>query len=89
MKRKILLYIAFLIPTFLVVAGVWSFLISANFFYCSDRVSLLDFIPPFVHGSEYGDYYIQSPVVTYLAWSIHLLLVFLLPYILTKKLAHK
>ena len=89
MKKKILLYLVLIIPSYLLFAGIWSFLVSPNFFVCTDPIPFLDFHPPFVHGSQYGDYFILSPLSTYLAWSLHLGPVVLIPYISTVKLTHK
>lgn len=76
-----------LIPfSFLIFGGLWSLVISKQLYYCSDRIPLFDFFPPFVHGFQYGDYYIKDAGVVYIIWLIFVVLIFLTPAILLKNL---
>ena len=62
--------------------SLWSFVISSNLFYCSDSVPFLDFIPPFVHGSQFGDFFIVNPNIVYVLWLLLIFLIFIVPYYL-------
>lgn len=76
---KIFIYILLLIPTVIIGAILWSALHEAFLFHCSDWIPVLDLIPPFVHGSQYGDYYIAPEPVVYIVWVIYLLAMFSFP----------
>ena len=84
---KILLgYLLFLIPALIVGMLIWTIFVDGKLYYCSDKVPILDFIPPFVHGSQYGDYWIADPKLVWGIWVLLLGLMLIIPYFLAKKL---
>ena len=78
-------YLLFLLISFVIALVLWFFLVDGKLFYCSDSVPFLDFIPPFVHGKQVGDYFIVSPFIVYLVWFVFLFAIFLTPAYLTRK----
>lgn len=87
--KTILRYLFFFIPTALVIVSIWSFVISANLFYCSDPLPFMDFLPPFSHGSQVGDYYIVNEKLVWMLWTFLVVLIFLIPYYLVSKTSPK
>lgn len=80
-------YIIFLIPLFLLAITIWYFAIDGNLYYCSDKVPILDFEPPFVHQGIYGstgDYWIANKSIVYFIWIVLVLSIFFIPLYLTK-----
>lgn len=68
---------------------LWTILIDGNLYYCSDKVPLLDFIPPFVHTGHFGstgDYYIADEKVVWTLWLLSVGTIFTIPYIVIKSL---
>src|SRR5712671_4267893 len=47
--KLVLVYLALLVPSFLVAAGLWTFLAPERLYHCSDEAPLVTFIPPFAH----------------------------------------
>lgn len=86
MRKKFLnkTYLLLLIPSFLIVTFAWSFFVNGKLYYCSDPFPIVDFIPPFVHKSVLGDYYIAPEWVVYLVWFFALVTIFLLPLLFVK-----
>ena len=82
--NPLLLYSSFFAMIFVLVAIVWYFFVDGVFFYCSDKVPIIDLFPPFVHGALYGDYFNGYPFFTYAIWTLALLIIFITPWILTK-----
>ncbi len=78
-------YVLFLIPSLIVGLLIWTLFIDGKLYYCSDKVHVLDFIPPFVHGPQYGDYYIAHPIVVWGIWFLLFGLIIVPPYIFAKK----
>lgn len=72
---------------------LWSFVISDNLYYCSDKIPFLDFFPPFVHGSLVGDrhiiltgdYFLVNEKLVYTFWFFLVSLMFLIPYYLVSR----
>jgi hypothetical protein len=83
-QKKLLLYIVLFFPIFVIIASLWFFCVDGILYYCSDKIPFFDLLPPFVHGKNFGDYFIVSPVVVYILWIISLLIIFLLPWIITR-----
>lgn len=81
---NIFLFISILFPILIILSLAWYFLVDGILFYCTDKMPVLDLIPPFVHGINTGDYYIASPIIVYIAWIITLVSIFTLPWILLK-----
>ena len=79
-------YFFFQIFSFLLVITFWSGYVDGNLYYCSDKIPVLDFIPPFVHGSINGDYYIAPAGLVYFIWALLLIILGSLPFILLKLL---
>ena len=79
-------YLLFLIPSLIAGMLIWTIFVDGNLYYCSDKVPILDFIPPFVHGSQYGDYWIADPKIVWGIWSLLLGLMLIIPYFLAKRL---
>jgi hypothetical protein len=74
-------YIALLLPCFLIMAGIWG-TFSHRLYYCSDRVPILDFIPPFVHlypGIHTGDHYLVAPPIVWSLWTVFAATTLLVP----------
>lgn len=82
--KAILLYIVLLLLTFLLVAGTWYFGIDGVLFYCTDRLLIVDMIPPFIHGPEYGDHFIAPAVIVYGMWILAIAAIFLLPWLVVR-----
>ncbi len=78
------LYVLFLIPSLIVGLLIWTLFIDGKLYYCSDKVPILDFIPPFVHGSQYGDYWIADPKIVWAIWILLTGLMLMVPYFLAK-----
>ena len=78
-------YVLFLIPSLITGMLIWTIFVDGKLYYCSDKVPILDFIPPFVHGSQYGDYYIASSIAVWGIWFLLLGLIIVLPYIFANK----
>ncbi|HUQ85531.1 MAG TPA: hypothetical protein VM077_04360 [Candidatus Limnocylindrales bacterium] len=76
---RLIVYIILLVPSFLLVSINWSLLTAYKLFYCSDWVPILDFFPPFVHGTQRGDYFIYPPYVVYFLWIIAVIIMLSLP----------
>lgn len=87
--QNVALYIPLFIPVFLAISLLWYFFIDGVFYYCSDKVPFIDLFPPFVHGKNFGDYFIASPVVVYTLWIFLLSLMFLLPLFLLRYLTKR
>lgn len=89
-SKRLLILLGSFVFLFISASVFWYTQIDGKLFYCSDKIPLLDLIPPFVHGSQVGDYYIASPVVVYLIWIILIQVIISLPIILLiKKLIKK
>jgi len=80
-KLPLLKYFLFLIPSALIMMLLWSVLVNGNLYYCSDKVPFLDFIPPFVHESFTGDYYIATQSFVWTIWILFIGAIFLIPFI--------
>ena len=78
------IYILFLVPSLIAGLLVWTLFVDGKLYYCSDKVPVLDFIPPFVHGKEYGDYWIAAPILVWSIWFLLILLMLVIPYFLVK-----
>lgn len=78
-------YLLFLIPSLIAGMLIWTVFADGKLYYCSDKTPVLDFIPPFVHGSQYGDYYIANPTIVWGIWFLLLGLIIVLPYVFAKK----
>jgi len=78
-------YLLFFVPTLIVLLLLWFFLVDGKLFYCSDTMPGLDFIPPFVHGKQVGDYLIVPAFILYSVWIVFILAIVLLPAYLTQK----
>lgn len=81
-------YFVYLIPTWIVILSIWYFFVDGVLYYCSDKIPLFDFIPPFVH-SGVGDYFISPPVFVYVVWFILILLGLASPLFLTKQIVRE
>lgn len=81
---NILLYLAFFIPMFVIIACFWYFFVDGVLYYCSDKVPFIDLLPPFVH-EHYGDYFIVSPVTIYIIWVVALILLLILPLLMARR----
>lgn len=86
MNLKIFLYLALVLPVALVVMGFWYLVIDGNLYYCSDKIPLVDFIPPFVHSQEYGDYFIIDERWVWTIWIASLGIILFIPHFIVKKL---
>ena len=58
---------------------VWTGIAPERLYHCSDDMPILTAIPPFVHGSGLGDYFIVSPGIVYFTWFAFLAAAVLLP----------
>jgi hypothetical protein len=85
-KKTIFYYLLFFVPLLILAMVIWTFLIDGNLYYSSDKIPLLDFIPPFVHNFKYGDYYIVSPILVWGIWFSLVGLVITIPLLIIKKL---
>ena len=81
-----LLYLALLLPILILIAGLWSIFIDGNLYYSSDKIPILDFHPPFVHGPQVGDYFIAPQIVVHSLWFFSVGIVVYMPWMLLKKL---
>lgn len=79
-------YFFFQMLSFLLIIIIWSGYVDGHLYYCSDKVPILDFIPPFMHGSLYGDYYIAPAGLVYALWVLLLIVLVSLPFMLLKLL---
>ena len=93
-------YLGIALVLFILVALAWSFGIAGKLYYCSDRIPILDFIPPLVHdlsksvppGGKFigvNDYYIASPTTVYTVWALHVAVILIIPYFITRYLTKK
>jgi hypothetical protein len=73
------LYLSVLPFSLIAVALAWNWKIHGYLYYCSDPVPIIDFIPPFVHSRIESDFYIASPLVTYIVWFGFIFLALALP----------
>lgn len=87
MSKKLFLLLIFEI--IVITAVFWYTQIDGKLYYCSDKIPLFDFVPPFVHGLQVGDYYIASPVTVYIFWSVLILINILIPFAVSKKIFKK
>ena len=78
-------YLLLLIPSYIVGALIWSFLIDGTLYYCSDKMPFFDFFPPFVHGVDRGDYYIADEKAVWIAWFGFIVTILFVPYALARK----
>lgn len=75
---------------FFIAASIfWDIFVNGRLYYCSDKMPVLDLIPPFVHGPQYHDYYLVSPVVVYLIWVALIFAIVFLTLILSKEILNK
>jgi hypothetical protein len=82
--RSLLLYILLIFPCFVICSIIWYFFVDGVLYYCSDKVPFFDLLPPFIHGKNFGDYFIVSPQIVYIFWIISLIVIFLLPWVITR-----
>lgn len=75
---------------------LWSFVISDNLYYCSDKIPFLHFFPPFVHkpviGDDIiltGDYFIINEKLVWAMWLFLVSLMFLVPCYLLSRISAK
>lgn len=68
--------------SFLISASLWHWQMAGAYFV-SHKALLEDFLPPFVHSGEDGNFYIKPLQIIYIIWFIYLTAMFLLPAILT------
>ena len=87
-STRFLAYLALLLPSVLISAVAWQFLAVDRLYHCSDRVPLLDFVPPFVH-SVPDDHYIASPLVVYVVWLLLVAIASLLPAVLLSVISRR
>lgn len=78
--KKVLIYISLFLLSYLVISALWQMLVYDKMYHCSDPVFILNLIPPFVHGSDTGDYYITNKNILYLIWIIFIFIFLSLPY---------
>lgn len=87
--KSLLTYLTLLVPSFLLIAAVWSVVVSGHLYYCWDSLLLIDFIPPFVHsdpiGSSLHDYYIAPTWVVYSVWAFFIAAALWLPLFIVKR----
>lgn len=75
-----LVYLLLLVPSLLIIAALWSAVISDRLYYCWDSTPLLDFLPPFVHTNlDVRDHYIAQPWQVWSLWSVFLAAAFIFP----------
>jgi hypothetical protein len=73
-------YLLLVIPSLLIVAALWSAVVSGRLYYCWDSTPLVDFVPPFVHSAvDARDHYIAPPWQVWSLWSVFLFCAFLFP----------
>lgn len=87
--KSFLLYLTLFIPVLVLIASAWYFLVDGVFYYCSDKVPFVDLLPPFVHGKNFGDYFVASPIIVYLLWIVALSLIIVLPWAIMKRVIKK
>lgn len=80
------MYLTLFLPTLVLIACAWYFLVDGIFYHCSDKFPLTDLLPPFVHGTNFGDYFIAPPVIVYILWTLTLVTIFLAPWLIMKKI---
>lgn len=85
---NIVLYLVLLLPSLIVVSILWSIIHNLFLFRCTDWFPISDLIPPFVHGAQYGDYYIAPEPVVFVIWGLFIGLIFILPLLAIPKLKH-
>jgi hypothetical protein len=78
-------YLFFLIPSLAIGLSIWTIFVDGKLYYCSDKFLVLDFIPPFVHGAQYGDYWIVPPIFVWSIWLLLIISMFTIPYFLAKR----
>jgi|GEM_PF-4134195 len=66
-------YLLLLVPSFIVVAVIWSCVAPDRFYHCWDNAPLVTFIPPFVHpefplSQQEFDHYIWPARTVYAIW---------------------
>lgn len=88
-SKQLLIFLGSFAFLFISAAIFWYTQIDGRLYYCSDKTSLFDLIPPFIHGSKVGDYYIASPVVVYLIWVALIFAIVFLTLILSKETLNK
>lgn len=79
-------YILFLAPSLVVGMAIWTIFVDGTLYYCSDKIPVLDFIPPFVHGSQTGDYWIADPKLVWSIWFLLIGVILISPYFLVNSL---
>lgn len=87
--RIFLLYLTLFIPVLVLIASAWYFLVDGNFYYCSDKVPFVDLLPPFVHGKNFGDYFVAPPIIVYVLWIAALVSIVALPWVIMKRVTKK
>ncbi len=85
-SKRLLILLGSFVFLFISASVFWYTQIDGKLFYCSDKIPLLDLIPPFVHGSQCGDYFIASPLIVYLIWILLAFAVVFLTLILFKEI---
>jgi hypothetical protein len=83
-RSYLIKYLALLVPSFLIIAPAWSIIAQGRLYYCSDWMPVIGFFPPFIHGSQVGDYFIAPEWVVYLVWVIAVIIILLLPLLFLK-----
>lgn len=78
-------YVLFIIPSLITGTLIWTIFVDGKLYYCSDKMPILDFIPPFVHVSPY-DYWIADPKLVWAIWFLLIGLMLIIPYFLAKGL---
>ncbi len=76
------IYGVLLLVSFLISASLWHWQMAGAYFV-SHKALLGDFLPPFVHSGEDGNFYIKPLRVVYMIWFIYLTATLLLPAVLT------
>jgi|GEM_PF-1605980 len=84
--KNLFIYLTLLLFCLMVAVVFWTVAVEGRMYYCSDSLPFFNFLPPFVHGEQYGDYYSANPIRVWLIWGILVFLIFTLPYIFTIKL---
>ena len=76
-------YFLFFVPTLIACGLIWTMFIDGKLYHCSDPIPVLDILPPFIHGTQYGDYWIADPKLVWSIWFLLLGLMIIIPSILT------
>jgi len=76
------IYGVLLLVAFLISASVWHWQMSGAYFV-SHKAPLADFVPPFIHAGEDGNFYIKPMRIIYIIWSVYLAAMFLAPAAVT------